>query len=168
MMDGVGRVSSRSASSVTGEEGALSRGDSGRSHLPLRGKLGWMTPGPVTPRPGHETRPLGALDPKQEPPSLFSSRFQSIPAAFFFGDLKRLPRWLRRPCHSCLPKLRETLTTSPASSCSTALGCKSTPCGDSHGFGCLSGGSSITMLAFGPPALNASLMSTLPFTGSNQ
>jgi hypothetical protein len=52
---------------VTGEEGALSREDSGRSHLPLRGKLGWMTPGPVTPRPGHETRLRGAYDPKRRP-----------------------------------------------------------------------------------------------------
>jgi hypothetical protein len=29
---------------VNGEEGARSLGDTDRSHLPLRGKLGWMTP----------------------------------------------------------------------------------------------------------------------------
>jgi hypothetical protein len=29
---------------VRGEEGAHLLGGTGRSHLPLRGKLGWMTP----------------------------------------------------------------------------------------------------------------------------
>ena len=29
---------------VSGEEGAHLQGCAGRSHLPLRGKLGWMTP----------------------------------------------------------------------------------------------------------------------------
>ena len=54
-------------------EGACSTGGAGRSHLPLRGKLGWMTP-----RPGHKKKTgkrsalFGALVPKQEPLSFLT------------------------------------------------------------------------------------------------
>jgi hypothetical protein len=40
----VGRVPTRSELTVSGEEGAHVLKAPGRSHLPLRGKLGWMTP----------------------------------------------------------------------------------------------------------------------------
>jgi hypothetical protein len=32
---------------MVGREGARPRDEARRSHLPLRGKLGWMTPGPA-------------------------------------------------------------------------------------------------------------------------
>jgi hypothetical protein len=53
---------------VSEGEGACSPRSKVRSHLPLRGKLGWMTP-----RVGVKTTlangnaPIGALVPKQEP-----------------------------------------------------------------------------------------------------
>jgi hypothetical protein len=67
---------------VSEGEGACSPRSKVRSHLPLRGKLGWMTP-----RVGVKTTltngnaPIGALVPKQEPHFL-SSRQLFLPAAF--------------------------------------------------------------------------------------
>jgi|SRR5579862_132715 len=60
-----------------GRKGPNLSDGTGRSHLPLRGKLGWMTPGPVTPRPDHRNATFGEGDPKR-PPLLFS-KFQTPP-----------------------------------------------------------------------------------------
>ena len=48
-------------------EGACSRVCADCSHLPLRGKLGWMTPRPGQKKTGKRNAPSGALDPKQGP-----------------------------------------------------------------------------------------------------
>ena len=48
-------------------EGACLRTCAGRSHLPLRGKLGWMTPRPGQKKTGKRNAPLGALVLKRGP-----------------------------------------------------------------------------------------------------
>jgi len=48
-------------------EGACSRTCAGRSHLPLRGKLGWMTPRSGQKKTGKRNASFGAPVPKQEP-----------------------------------------------------------------------------------------------------
>jgi len=48
-------------------EGASAPVCAGRSHLPLRGKLGWMTPRPGPKKTGSRSAPFGAPVPKQEP-----------------------------------------------------------------------------------------------------
>jgi hypothetical protein len=56
-------------------EGACSRTCAGRSHLPLRGKLGWMTPRPGREKEDRETECVfGVLVPKQGPLSIYRSR----------------------------------------------------------------------------------------------
>jgi hypothetical protein len=72
----VGRVPTRSELTVSGEEGAHLLKAPGRSHLPLRGKLGWMTPWFGPPRPNQGTRPLGTFDPKRG-------------SLFYFAPLRR-------------------------------------------------------------------------------
>jgi hypothetical protein len=60
--------------SLSEGEGACSRTCAGRSHLPLRGKLGWMTPRPGQKKTGKRNASFGALVPKQGPH--FTRRFQ--------------------------------------------------------------------------------------------
>jgi hypothetical protein len=48
-------------------EGACSKTCAGRSHLPLRGKLGWMTPRSGQKKTGKRNAFFGAPVPKQEP-----------------------------------------------------------------------------------------------------
>ena len=48
-------------------EGACSRTCAGRSHLPLRGKLGWMTPRAGQKKTGKRNASFGALVPKRGP-----------------------------------------------------------------------------------------------------
>jgi len=48
-------------------EGACSRICDGRSHLPLRGKLGWMTPRAGQKKAGKRNASFGALVPKRGP-----------------------------------------------------------------------------------------------------
>ena len=49
------------------EEGACSGTSAGRSHLPLRGKLGWMTPRPGQKRAGKRNASLGLSFPSEGP-----------------------------------------------------------------------------------------------------
>jgi len=71
--------------SLSEGEGACSRPCAGRPHLPLRGKLGWMTPRPGQKKTGKRNAPLGALVLKREP-SLFSA------ASKFVTRLPQAPR----------------------------------------------------------------------------
>ena len=52
-------------------EGACSRTSAGRSHLPLRGKLGWMTPRVGQKKADKRNVSFGALVPKQGPHLFF-------------------------------------------------------------------------------------------------
>jgi hypothetical protein len=54
-------------------EGACSGICDGRSHLPLRGKLGWMTPRPGQKKTGKRNASFGALVPKRGPLSFSGS-----------------------------------------------------------------------------------------------
>src|SRR6202049_3340219 len=69
-------------------EGACSRTYDGRSHLPLRGKLGWMTPRPGQKKTGKRNASFGALVPKREPLSFLGS---SVCGASRFSPLLRPP-----------------------------------------------------------------------------
>src|SRR6266852_7058361 len=53
--------------SLSEGEGACSRICDGRSHLPLRGKLGWMTPRPGQKKTGKRNASLGPLFPSKGP-----------------------------------------------------------------------------------------------------
>jgi hypothetical protein len=53
--------------SLSEGEGACSRICDGRSHLPLRGKLGWMTPRPGQKRAGKRNASLGLSFPSEGP-----------------------------------------------------------------------------------------------------
>jgi hypothetical protein len=53
--------------SLSEGEGACSRTCDGRSHLPLRGKLGWMTPRPGQKRAGKRNASLGLSFPSEGP-----------------------------------------------------------------------------------------------------
>ena len=66
-------------------EGACSRTCDGRSHLPLRGKLGWMTPRPGQKKAGQRNASLGLSFPSEGP--------------FYFLVLMFLPTWFRPPSH---------------------------------------------------------------------
>src|SRR5882672_6281044 len=48
-------------------EGACSENCDGRSHLPLRGKLGWMTPRPGQKKTGKRNASLGLSFPSESP-----------------------------------------------------------------------------------------------------
>jgi hypothetical protein len=48
-------------------EGACSKTSAGRSHLPLRGKLGWMTPRPGQKKTGKRNASLGLSFPSEGP-----------------------------------------------------------------------------------------------------
>src|SRR5271170_3530520 len=69
--------------SVDGDEGAHLQDGTGRSHLPLRGKLGWMTPWfGLAKSESTGTRSLGTPDPKLGSP-------------FFLKTAPESPRSLR-------------------------------------------------------------------------
>src|SRR6267154_6720674 len=59
-------------------EGACSRTCAGRSHLPLRGKLGWMTPRAGQKKTGKRNASFGALVPKRGPLSFFRDSFPRL------------------------------------------------------------------------------------------
>jgi hypothetical protein len=71
--------------SLSEGEGACSRICDGRSHLPLRGKLGWMTPRPGQKRAGKRNASLGLSFPSEGP--------------FYFLVLTSQPTRFRPPSH---------------------------------------------------------------------
>ena len=80
-------------------EGACSKTSAGRSHLPLRGKLGWMTPRPGQKKTGKRNASTGGSCSQARAPILFRvTRFRSTP---FLVD-RRQRTISRQPTKSAL------------------------------------------------------------------
>ena len=95
--------------SLSEGEGACSWTCDDRSHLPLRGKLGWMTPRPGQKKARQRNASFGALVPKRGPHFYLRSSF---PHASDCHSCKESPRPMRRVSNkNPLAYVLETIAT---------------------------------------------------------